>query len=216
MTGGAGKRFRVYAGSMIVYVVVRIMALTLRVRFTGTEHRARAEALHPRGSFCMALWHEQLFAGIVAHRKMRFAPLASLSGDGAIVSFVMNRLGFRTIRGSSSRGGPKARDQLVAITEEGWFTAITVDGPTGPRRRVKGGVVDIARRGGVAILPMVALAKRSWVLAKSWDQFRVPKPFSKIEIRYGAPIVVAPETAGLAFGDVKARVKAALLAAEAQ
>src|SRR5690606_8909652 len=151
----------------------------------GREHREAAEKHHARGSFALALWHEYLFAGIVAHRHQRFAPLASLSSDGDIVTFVMDRLGFRTIRGSSSRRGEEARFDMVDALEQGWFTAITVDGPRGPRRRVKGGIVDVARRSQVAILPMMAIADRHWELTKSWDRFKIPKPFCRIVLRYG-------------------------------
>jgi lysophospholipid acyltransferase (LPLAT)-like uncharacterized protein len=179
----------------------------------GAEHRAAAAAMHPRGSFCIALWHEQLFASIVAHKGQRFAPLASLSGDGDIVTWVMARFGFRTVRGSSSRGGEEAREELVEITEAGWFTALTVDGPRGPRRRVKGGVVDIARRSGVAVLPLITLGDRQWVL-RSWDQFKIPKPFARVAVRYAPPVAVPPDTAGLAFGAAKAAIKAGMAAAE--
>lgn len=208
------KRLKVLLGSWILYYLVRIMVLTYRIRYFDVPHRDAAQKLHAHGSFCLALWHEHLFAGILVHRKMKFAPLASLSKDGDIVAYVMDRFGFRTIRGSSSRGGEEARDELVAITGEGWFTAITVDGPKGPRRRVKGGIVDVARRTGVAVLPMAALGDRQWVLTKSWDQFKIPKPFARVAVCYGEPIPVPEGTQGLAFGDVKARVKAGLERAE--
>ncbi len=201
------KRLKVYLGSWVLFFVVKLLILTYRIRYFGTEHRDAAQKHHPRGSFCLAVWHEQLFAAILVHRKMPFAPLASKSKDGDIVTFVMDRFGFRTVRGSSSRGGPEARDDLVAITDQGWFTAITVDGPKGPRRRVKGGIVDVARRSGVAILPMISIADRQWVLSRSWDQFKIPKPFARIAVVYGPPITAAPETQGLAFGEVKGRVR---------
>ncbi len=208
------KRLKVVLGSWILYYLVRIMVLTYRIRYFDASRRDAAQKLHPKGSFCLALWHEHLFAGILVHRKMRFAPLASLSKDGDIVAYVMDRFGFQTIRGSSSRGGPEARDELVAMTADGWFTAITVDGPKGPRRRVKGGIVDVARRTGVAVLPMIAVADRQWVLSRSWDQFKIPKPFARVAVCYGEPIAVPEGTQGLAFGEVKARIKQALDATE--
>lgn len=194
----------------LVYLLVRALAATYRVRVFGSEHREKAARHHAHGSFCLALWHEHLFAGIVAHAGQSFAPLASLSSDGEIVTFVMDRLGFKTVRGSSSRRGEEARDELVEITERGWFTAITVDGPKGPRHRVKGGIIDVARRTGVAALPMVALADRAWVLSRSWDQFKIPKPFARIAVHYGAPVFVPAETQGLAFGEAKAAVRRGL------
>lgn len=208
------KRAKTAVVSWLLLMIVRALALTYRFRFEHRDATDRARALHERGSYCLALWHEHLFACIIAHKGGPFAPLASLSSDGDIVTFVMNRLGFKTVRGSSSRGGPEARDDLVEITNQGWFTALTVDGPRGPRRRVKGGVVDVARRSGVAIVPLVAVADRIWVLHKSWDQFKIPKPFAKIVIAYGDPIVVSADTQGLLFGEAKQKVRAGLDKAE--
>ena len=199
--------------SWLIYLITRALLVTYRIRVEGLEMRQLAAGMHPGGSFCLALWHEHLFASIVAHRGQKFSPLASLSADGDIVTSVMTRFGFNTVRGSSSRGGTEARDRLVQVTDQGWFTAITVDGPRGPRRRVKGGIVDIARRTGVTIVPLITVADRNWVL-KSWDQFKIPKPFAKIIVRYGPPIAVPADTQGLSFGLIKKSIKEGLDATE--
>ncbi len=198
-----------------LWLVARLLLASYRIVVIGQQHRDAAAARHAHGSFCIALWHEHLFASILAHHGQRFAPLASLSHDGDLVTRVMDRFGFKTVRGSSSRGGGEARDGLVASTEDGWFTALTVDGPRGPRRRVKGGIIDIARRTGVAVLPLTTVASSQWILRRSWDQFKIPKPFAKVVVSYAAPIVVAADTQGLAFGAAKAEVKAGLATAEA-
>jgi lysophospholipid acyltransferase (LPLAT)-like uncharacterized protein len=212
-TGHAPRGFRLVFASAVVYLLARALVLTYRIRVFGGEHRAAAASGHAAGSFCLALWHEHLFASIVAHKGQRFAPLASLSADGDIVTWVMARFGFKTVRGSSSKGGAEARAALVERTATGWFTAITVDGPRGPRRRVKGGIVDLARRTGVAVVPLATLGDRQWVL-RSWDQFKIPKPFARVAVRYGAPVPVPEGTSGLAFGEVKQRIKTGLERAE--
>ncbi len=209
------KRWQQIAAGYLLLAAARLLRASYRFRIVGAEHRAAAAAAHPSGSFCLALWHEQLFGSILAHADQPFAPLASLSSDGDLVTFVMNRLGFQTVRGSSSRRGEEARDDLVEITTKGWFTALTVDGPRGPRRRVKGGVVDIARRSGVAVLPLITTADREWVMRRSWDQFKVPKPFARVCVSYGEPVIIPAETQGLAFGAAKARIRAGLASAEA-
>jgi lysophospholipid acyltransferase (LPLAT)-like uncharacterized protein len=209
------KRLKAYIIAVIVYVISRALMATWRIRVFGPDARARAERIHPRGSFCLAVWHEHLFAAVLAHKGQRFAPLASHSSDGELVTFVMNRLGYRTVRGSSSRGGPEARVALMDAIAEGWFTAITVDGPRGPRRIVKGGVVDVARKTGAPVLPVVVLGDRQWVLTRSWDQFKIPKPFARVALHYGEPIRVAEDTAGLAFGDAKSLVAKGLADCEA-
>lgn len=201
--------------AFMLWLAARLLLATYRIEVLGQQHRDHAAALHAQGSFCIALWHEHLFASILAHHGQRFAPLASLSHDGDLVTRVMDRFGFQTVRGSSSRGGGEARDGLVASTGDGWFTALTVDGPRGPRRRVKGGIIDIARRTGVAVLPLTTIASSHWILSRSWDQFKIPKPFAKIVVSYGAPVFVAPSTQGLAFGTAKSQVRSGLATAEA-
>jgi lysophospholipid acyltransferase (LPLAT)-like uncharacterized protein len=198
----------------LVYILVQMLRVTYRLQIVGLENRKKAEAHHIHGCFALALWHEYLFASIIAHAAQKFAPLASLSKDGELVARVMDMLGFQTVRGSSSKGGPEAREQLVKILEQGFFTALTVDGPRGPRRQVKGGIVDIARRSAVAVLPMLAVAEREWVLSRSWDQFKIPKPFTRIVVVYGEPIFVDAATQGLAFGEVKARIRESLIEVE--
>lgn len=209
------KRSHQLIAGYLLLTVARLLRASYRIKVIGKDNRQAAANAHPTGSFCLALWHEQLFASIVAHAGQHFAPLASLSADGELVTFVMNRLGFQTIRGSSSRGGEEARDDLVGITARGWFTALTVDGPRGPRRRVKGGVVDVARRSGVAVVPLITTADREWILTKSWDQFKIPKPFARVCVSYGEPVFIAADTQGLAFGEAKARIRAGLASAEA-
>lgn len=209
------KRWQQVAAGYLLLAVAQLLRWSYRIRVVGAEHRAAAASAHAQGSFCLALWHEQIFGSVVAHAGQSFAPLASLSSDGELVTFVMNRWGFQTVRGSSSRGGEAARDDLVDLTARGWFTAITVDGPRGPRRRVKGGVVDVARRSGVAILPLATCADREWLFTKSWDQFKIPKPFARVCVSYGPPVSVPAATQGLAFGAAKAAVRSGLAAAEA-
>jgi len=210
----AQKIIKIQIASALLYGIARLLLITYRIRVTGMSERKRAASMHAGGSFCLALWHEQLFGSVVAHKGQKFAPLASLSSDGDIATRVMSRFGFNTVRGSSSRGGPEAREQLVRATESGWFTAITVDGPRGPRRQVKSGIVDVARRTGVAVVPMITTADRNWVL-RSWDQFKIPKPFARVIVRYGTPIPVPSDTQGLAFGAVKNQVRDGLNSTEA-
>ena len=177
------------------WVLLCTLKLTWRFEFKNIENRKAAERHHPNGGFAMAIWHENLFATIAAHAGQKFAPLASLSRDGDIVSWVMDHLGFLTIRGSSSKGGNEARLKLISALNQGYFTALTVDGPRGPRREAKMGVVDISKRTGAAILPVAAVGRHSFVFFKSWDKFRLPCPFSKITVTYGSPIVIPTDLA---------------------
>lgn len=208
------KRLKVWIGSRLLALLTRALLASYRYRIDGETNRTAAESMHPSGSFCLAVWHEHLFASTLAHAWQPFSPLASASADGAVVSYVMSRLGLQTIRGSSSRGGSQARRLLVEHTLHGKFTALTVDGPRGPRRVVKAGAIDIARKTGVPIVPAIAAAANPWVLRKTWDQFKIPRPFSRIVLYYGEPILVPAGTQGAAFDEFRLQLRDAINAAE--
>jgi len=196
--------------SLVIHFLLQSFAWTWRFRYVGKENLATAASMVKSGSYALALWHENILASLAVMRGTRIAPLASLSRDGAIVTAVMERMQFKTIRGSSSKGGPEARDELVAVTADGYLPTLTVDGPRGPRRILKSGIVDVGRRTGVAIVPFAAVADRSWILRRSWDRFQIPKPFTTIHVVFGAPVKVPTGTSGLAFGQMRAAVQAAL------
>ena len=194
----------------LIHGILRAFAMTWKFRVSGAEHLRVAASCLPSGSYAQICWHENILASIVLMRGTKMAPLASLSKDGAIVTAVMEKMKFKTIRGSSSKGGSQAREELVRITADGYLPTITPDGPRGPRRVLKSGVVDIARRAGIPIVPFAAVADRQWVLRKSWDQFRIPKPFATIHVVYGEPVAVPLDAHGSAFGEARARVQLAL------
>src|SRR5262249_50698840 len=101
------------------------------------------------------------------------------------------RLGFGLVRGSTTRGGVEAVRELLRIGRES-HVAITPDGPRGPRRRVQAGVVYLAARMGLPILPMGIGYDRPW-RAKSWDRFAFPRPWSRARCITGTPIQVPAE-----------------------
>jgi lysophospholipid acyltransferase (LPLAT)-like uncharacterized protein len=103
------------------------------------------------------------------------------------------------VRGSSTRGAARALLGAVRELQEGYAVAFTPDGPRGPRREMKPGVVAAAQRGGAAIVPLHAEATRSWRL-HSWDRFMIPKPGARVVVRYGRPFEVADGDSGLVAG----------------
>ena len=148
-----------------------------------------------KGNFAIASWHQNCFAGILSHTKENVTILVSRSFDGEIISHASESIGIYSVRGSSSRGGREALDGLVETLHSGKSIAITVDGPRGPAHKPKAGIFSAAFRGDVAILPLAAVADRYWTF-KSWDRFRLPKPFSRIYVVYGEPKKVRREDLG--------------------
>lgn len=172
--------------------VVGALAIPV-VRAVGSTWRARR--IHPerfddlvaagQGFACM-LWHEALLPLLWTHRHVGAVIVVSQNRDGQYLSDFAAAIGYRLVRGSSSRGAVGA---LLAAARElagGAVVAITPDGPRGPRRDLKPGVLAAAQRAEVPIVPVHAEADRAWRL-DSWDRFCIPKPFARVRIAYGEP-----------------------------
>lgn len=202
----------------LAYGLIRLLHSTYRFEFHGTAHLEHARRLG-RGGYVFAIWHRNLFAGILAQTGTPHTVIVSRSGDGDPVAFLCTRLGHCAVRGSSmkrgkDKGGREAKDEMIERLAAGSPGAITVDGPTGPAHEVKPGVIEMARRATVPIVPYVPIPAHCWTF-NTWDRFRVPKPFSKIHVHYGAPHVVPPETTFEQFGAHQAAIGERLLAIEA-
>lgn len=136
-----------------------------------------------------ALWHQQLLMLTLRHRDQNIAVMISRSRDGDVASRIVEQLGFRIVRGSSSRGGAEGLREMIDATREEHPLALTVDGPRGPARRCKPGAILIAGRAELPIVPTVAIPARARAL-NSWDRFLIPAPGSEIFVSYGDPIQV--------------------------
>lgn len=135
-------------------------------------------------------WHQRWFAGITfMPRRHPIAIMVSQSQDGDFISEMITRLGWHVARGSSSRGGSKALRELVGCLKRGLAVGHIVDGPRGPFGEVKPGLLTLAQVSGMPIVPMIISPERKWVF-NSWDRFMIPKPFSRVVIRFDAPVYV--------------------------
>jgi lysophospholipid acyltransferase (LPLAT)-like uncharacterized protein len=176
---------------------IRVLAASWRMR-TIDEDRWRP-LYQARRPHVFLLWHEALLPLLWHHRRQSIAIVVSEARDGQYLADFAVALGYRTVRGSSRRGGARALLGAVRELRAGYAVAFTPDGPTGPRRGMKPGVVAAAQRGGAVIVPLHAEARRAWRL-DSWDRMMIPKPGAEVRIRYGRPFEVAAGDAGLAAG----------------
>ena len=137
-------------------------------------------------------WHQRMsfFARYLAEKHPVI--MISQSKDGEYGRRFADYLGFRYVRGSSSKGGIRALRNMITYLKQGRSAGILADGPLGPSRIAKIGPIIIAREGNVPIVPIVWGCDRFWIL-NSWDRYLIPKPFSKVVIRYGNPIFVPKE-----------------------
>ncbi|MGH7525213.1 MAG: lysophospholipid acyltransferase family protein [Gemmatimonadales bacterium] len=176
---------------------LRLLAATWRLR---TVHEERWRPLYEaRRSHVFLLWHEALLPLLWQHRKQSVAIVVSEAREGQYLADFAISLGYRTVRGSSTRNAARALLGAVRELRAGNAVAFTPDGPRGPRRELKPGVVAAAQRGAGVIVPIHAESDRAWRLS-SWDRFMIPKPAARVTISYGRPFEVGPGEEGLAEG----------------
>jgi lysophospholipid acyltransferase (LPLAT)-like uncharacterized protein len=180
---------------------IRLLARSWRIR---TVHEERWRALYQaRRPHVFLLWHEVLLPLLWRHRAQDIAIVVSEAREGQYLTDFALALGYRAVRGSSTRGGARALLGAVRELREGRSVAFTPDGPRGPRRELKPGVVAAAQRGNGVVVPIHAEADRAWRL-HSWDRFVIPKPVAKVTVIYGRPFEIGPGDAGLAAGQEEA------------
>jgi lysophospholipid acyltransferase (LPLAT)-like uncharacterized protein len=169
-------------------LLVKLLSSTYRCRLVDPEIEQRV--LDDHGTIVYASWHQRFFPGITffATRKP-IAIMISRSRDGEMIARVVDILGWRSVRGSSSKGGIRALKELRRLTRKGYRVGHIVDGPQGPFGVVKPGLLTIAQFAGAPIVPVITSAQRRWVF-NSWDRFMVPKPFSRVVVRFTPPITV--------------------------
>lgn len=136
-----------------------------------------------------AAWHEQLLPLAFLHAHQDMVALVSRHRDGEILTRFLATLGYGAARGSSTRGGEDAVRDLVAAGREGRSLAFTPDGPRGPARHCKPGVVRVAALTGLPVVPAAAVARPCRRL-ESWDRFVVPLPWARIRASHGPPVRV--------------------------
>ena len=187
----------------ILNILVRLLNFTYRYQFVGLENKTRAIESNPNKTFVYSVWHNNLVALILSHIGQPFTMVISESKDGELVAVTCEKFGYKPSRGSSTRGGKKALIEIIKNVRAGLYGAMAVDGPKGPVYEVKPGIIEIARQCGCPILPTSSYSNSMWVFEKSWDKFRLPKPFSKIIIVIGEPIFVAPNVSREEFQDIQ-------------
>ena len=175
-------------------------------RFRQVDARGQSlERPYRAGAAIYALWHSQQLPLTLRHRSENIAVIVSRHRDGEIISRMVEGIGYRTIRGSSTRGGSEALREFTSAASEGHSLAITTDGPQGPARQCKPGAIVAAARTGLPIVPVAAAAVRAWTFS-SWDRFFVPQPGTVVYLSYGEPIAVPPDFQGRPVSDWQERV----------
>lgn len=181
--------------------LVRTLAASWRIQLVHEERWRALRDASRRHVFL--LWHEALLPLLWQHRNQGIAIVVSEARDGQYLADLASSLGYHNVRGSSTRGGARALLTAVRELQADRAVAFTPDGPRGPRREIKPGVVMAAQRAGAVVVPIHAEANRAWRL-HSWDRFMIPKPLARVQITYGRTFEVAEGESGLAEGLARA------------
>ena len=193
--------------SFVAAALIRVIGSTLRTSVSFEEGSIQSfDEGHP-GIF--PFWHRCVLPATWIFREHRPAVMTSQSRDGEYIARVIRRFGFVPVRGSSSRGGDRALLQMNKLLAKGEPVAFTIDGPRGPRYVAKRGPVLLARMSGVFICALYVAVERAWVL-HTWDALMIPKPFSRVHVRFGRKIFVPPEADSAAMERYHAEMQAAL------
>jgi lysophospholipid acyltransferase (LPLAT)-like uncharacterized protein len=184
------KRAQARAISVLGYPIIATLGSTLRWRAEGVEHLEDvARGGRPP---IMAFWHGRILPATVYFRRRGIVVITSENFDGEWIAGIIERFGYGTARGSTSRGARKALLQLKRGMAAGTPAAFTLDGPRGPARIAQPGAVWLAKVTGNPVVPFHIESSRHWTL-KSWDRTQIPKPFATATIAIGEPLDVAPD-----------------------
>lgn len=170
--------------------IIRLIGYSLRVQIFNAQ---RADEMHRRHlPYLYCVWHGRLLLPVFRNRRRGIVAMVSQHADGEVIARIVEKFGYGTVRGSSTRGGKEAFYQLLAHLKDGGVGAMIPDGPTGPRFRLKAGSVLLAQQASCPIIPITFAAKPCWRL-KSWDRMVLPKPFAKAVLCHGDPIALPAE-----------------------
>lgn len=186
-----------YSQRLTIAIVPRVAAYLLRLLHRTLRYEVVVEpGAEPATTPALQVWcfwHRCLIpSACYFHGKFKLVVLISRSFDGELIARTIERIGFLTARGSSTRSGGSGLLALAKAVERGHGAVFTADGPRGPVYKVKPGAVKLAQLTGYAIGIFYAHPERAWTL-RSWDRFLIPKPFSRVAISWARNIEV-PQT----------------------
>jgi lysophospholipid acyltransferase (LPLAT)-like uncharacterized protein len=182
------QRVLLWLVTWIGYLGIRLICPTLKWEITieeGGPTRPDPDRI------IYVFWHRAVFMATYFYRQRGIRVMTSSSFDGEYIARIIEKFGYKAVRGSSTRGAARALLGMHTEVESGYSVAFTIDGPKGPLYVAKPGPVLLARNTQVPIMPFYIGAEKAWVL-KSWDSFVIPKPFSRVHVRVGRFVQVPP------------------------
>jgi len=198
----------------LIAVGFRLLKLWARTLRYQIDDRAAVIGNSVKENYIGALWHNRLL--LISFVLRKFVPhrsgagLISASRDGDLVADLTQRFGFEVVRGSSSRLGASAMLELTGVLSSGRDVLITPDGPRGPAYQIGPGIIFLAQKSGVPVVPLNMEYSSCWRV-KSWDRFILPRPFSEVRVIFGTPHRVRSTTTSEEFEAERLRLQNAMM-----
>ena len=216
MTGGdwrqsRTKRLQARLIAATGYPLMAALGSTFRWRVEGAAHYQHV--LDDGRQPIMAFWHGRILPATVYFRRRGIVVITSENFDGEWIAGIIERFGYGTARGSTSRGAVRALVQLKRDMAAGKPAGFTLDGPRGPAKVAQPGAIWLAKATGNPILPFHIESDRHWT-AHSWDRTQVPKPWATIAIAIGEPMAIAADADARAIEDGRRALEERLRALE--
>lgn len=186
-----GNQFKICILATLGYWILCFIGKTLRWQIINWEN---LESVYINGRrLILAFWHGRIFATSYYFRKRGIVVLTSQHRDGEYIAKIIQNLGYGVARGSSSKGSHGATKEALRALQQNKDVGFAIDGPRGPRYKVKPGATYLAWKTGNPVVPFHVSVEKKWILA-SWDRFEIPKPFSRALLIIGNPIYINSET----------------------
>ena len=193
---GRWERFKFWLASQLAARLARTLFRTCRIQILCPE---MVEEYFERGRPGIGVtWHRGAIYALYFFGPQHPAVMISRSRDGEYLARYLRIMGGVPVRGSSSRGGMAALREMADYLSQGQgsYAATVADGPRGPRYQAKKGMIALAARTGLPLIPLMWSAKRVWVLKNAWDRTMIPKPFAKIVLNAGRVLHYPPDLKG--------------------
>lgn len=181
------KLFLQSAGNLLLPFILSLLCKSIKINaknFVEIE-----DDIKKGNNFILAFWHGTMIAPWYFFRNQHLSALISKSKDGSLLARVLEQWKYNVVRGSSNDGGKEAFNQLNELSSSGNSILITVDGPKGPMHKMKPGAVVLAQRNQVPLY-LLGVGYKSKIKLKSWDEFQIPKLFTKVKMIFSNKIIL--------------------------
>ncbi|HUM06445.1 MAG TPA: lysophospholipid acyltransferase family protein [Terriglobales bacterium] len=202
------ERIQLWLISWAAYLAIALIGPTLRYAVSWEEEPSQPDATFEK-PVIYSFWHRAVFPATWIWRKQKIAVMVSRSFDGEYIARIIERFGFQAVRGSSSRGGSAALLGMKGVLEQGETVAFTIDGPRGPKYIAKPGPVKLSKISGLPMAAFYVALSDAWVL-NTWDEFMIPKPFSRALVRLSRKTVVPSDASEEQMAEYRAQLQAML------